>query len=125
MKRLVIFCEGAAEQEFCERLLRPHLFPKHDGKLHSIEIVHSKHHGKVSRGGVPAHYETMRRGILNDLKRLKGPEISFTSMIDLYALPNDFPGKQENLRNPANPVPYVEALEKAFGDDIGDLRFVP
>jgi Domain of unknown function (DUF4276) len=67
----------------------------------------------------------MRRDIRNELKGHKGPDLVLTSLIDLYALPSDFPGKQENVRNPADPVPYVESLEAAFGDDIGDPRFVP
>ena len=46
-------------------------------------------------------------------------------MIDLYALPKDFPGRSAQPRNPADPTPYVETLERAFGDDVGDRRFVP
>ena len=49
----------------------------------------------------------------------------FTTMIDLYGLPGDFPGKAGNVRNPHNPRPYCEALEQAFGADIGDARFAP
>ena len=49
----------------------------------------------------------------------------FTTMIDLYGLPGDFPGKAGSVRNPQNPRPYCEALEQAFGADIGDARFVP
>ncbi len=36
-------------------------------------------------------------------------------MIDLYALPNDFPGKTAHHRNPDDPTPYAKALEEAFG----------
>jgi hypothetical protein len=125
VKRLVVFCEGPTERGFCNQVLFPHLFPNYAGIFHTILIAHSKHHGRVSRGGVPAHFVTMRRDITNGLKGHKGPDVIFTSLIDLYALPNDFPGKQENVRNPADPVPYVEALETAFGDDFGDPRFVP
>ncbi len=52
------------------------------------------------------------------------PNLLFTSLIDLYALPNDFPGKNECTRNPENPRPYVESLERAFADDLGKTRFV-
>ena len=49
----------------------------------------------------------------------------FTTMIDLYGLPNDFPGKADITRNPNNPRQYCEVLEKAFGGDIEDRRFIP
>ena len=107
MKRLVVFCEGPTEQGFCNRLLRPHLFPGHDSTLHTILIAHSKHHGRVSRGGVSARYETMRRGIMDELKGHKGPDNLFTTLIDLYGLPEDFPGKDRAVRNPAEPVAYA------------------
>jgi hypothetical protein len=124
MNGLVVFCEGPTERGFCNQLLRPHLFPGHDGTLHTILIAHSKHHGRVSRGGVSARYETMRRDILSELKRRKGPDILFTTPLDVYALPRDFPGKDGSVRNPAEPVAYATALENAFADDIGDRRFI-
>lgn len=125
MKELTVFCEGETERGFCDQVLRPHLFPEHDRTIHTIEIEHSRHHGRVTRGGVSARYETMRRGILNELRRRKGRDIIFSSLIDLYGLPKDFPGKRGRRRNPRDPIPYVTALEKSFGDDIGDPRFVP
>lgn len=125
MKELVVFCEGETERGFCNQLLRPHLFPQHDGLFRTILIAHSKHHGQVSRGGVPAHYETLRRDIADELKGSRNKDASFTTMIDLYGLPKDFPGKKGRRRNPQNPAAYVEALEKAFEDDINDRRFVP
>jgi len=67
----------------------------------------------------------MRRDITNELKGRKHKAEFFTTLIDLYGLPKDFPGKDQNVRNPDNPTPYVEALESAFGDDIGDRRFIP
>jgi hypothetical protein len=125
VKELYVFCEGATEQQFCKQLLEPHLFPQYDGLIHPIEITHSEHHGRVSRGGVPGRYVTMRRQILNELKGRGQRDVVFTTLIDLYGLPKDFPGKKNRRRNPANPIPYVTALEKAFDDDIADCRFIP
>jgi hypothetical protein len=42
----------------------------------------------------------------------------------VYALPDDFPGKAENIRNPADPTLYVNELQKAFEEDIGYYRFM-
>jgi hypothetical protein len=74
MKRLTIFCEGPTEQGFCKQVLLPHL-SAYGVYLHTILIAHSKHRGKVSRGGVPAQYVTMRRDILNELKGQKSAEV--------------------------------------------------
>lgn len=45
-------------------------------------------------------------------------------MIDLYSLPNDFPGS-ETARAERDPYRRVEGLELAIAEDIGDPRFVP
>jgi Domain of unknown function (DUF4276) len=125
VRQLCVFCEGSTEQGFCNQVLRPHLFPQHDGRIATILIAHSKHHGKVNRGGVPPKYESMRRDVMNTLKSRHGHGEFFTTMIDLYALPRDFPGKDTHNRNPDNPTPYVEALEEALSNDIADRRFIP
>ncbi len=67
----------------------------------------------------------MRRGILDGLKGRRQRQLVCTTLIDLYGLPKDFPGKKAHRRNPKDPIPYVTALERAFGDSIGDPRFVP
>ena len=66
----------------------------------------------------------MRRDISNQLKGRRQRDILFTTQIDLYGLPKDFPGKKTHRRNPDDPIPYVTALEMAFEDDIGDPRFI-
>jgi hypothetical protein len=124
MKELYVFCEGPTEQGFCNQVLAPHLFPHHDGCIHTIKIAHSKHHGEISRGGI-GKYAALKRDIQNTLKSRDPKNVYFTTMIDLYGLPTNFPGKATNARNPANPTPYVQALEKAFGDDINHYHFIP
>jgi Domain of unknown function (DUF4276) len=125
VRQLFVFCEGRTEQGFCAQVLQKHLFPQDEGRITTILIAHSKHHRKVSRGGVPPRYETMRRDIANTLKSHHERDDFFTTMIDLYALPKDFPGKVSHTRSPDNPIFYVEALEQAFGNDITDRRFIP
>src|SRR5262249_16387111 len=48
----------------------------------------------------------------------------FTTMFDLYALPDDFPGYTE-ARKRTDPYQRIAALEEAFRRDINHLRFVP
>ena len=124
MIELYVFCEGPTEQGFCKQVLAPHLW-RFEGHVHTIKIAHSRRHGIVSRGGV-RKYETLRFDILNTIKsRRQTRGVYFTTMIDLYGLPSDFPGKAGHARNPHNPRPYCEALEQAFAHDIADARFVP
>lgn len=124
MKELYVFCEGRTEQNFCSQVLQPHLFPQHDGIIHTIQIANSRQHGVIHRGGV-RRYRVLRNDISNALNQHRRAGVCFTSMIDLYGLPRDFPGMADQQRNPDNPRPYVDALETAFGNDIGNPRFVP
>jgi hypothetical protein len=68
----------------------------------------------------------MRKDISNRLAQEKNSgDVFVTTMIDLYAIPKEFPGlaEAENLSH----LPYerVAALESAFAADIDDRRFVP
>jgi hypothetical protein len=119
-----VFCEGPTEQGFCRQVLQHHLL-KFDCGIHAIKIAHSRRHSIIHRGGI-GKYETLRSDIRNTIKsRMQNQGVYFTTMIDLYGLPSDFPGRADPVRNPQNPRPYCEALEQAFGADIGNPRFVP
>lgn len=48
----------------------------------------------------------------------------FTTMFDLYALPDDFPG-YEAAKAIGEPYARVAALETAFAEAINDSRFIP
>jgi hypothetical protein len=120
VKELVVFCEGPTEQGFCRQVLQPHLFSAHDGLIHTFAVGEKR--GRHVYG--IRKYAPLKKFIRNSLKSRK-QGVYFTTLIDLYALPSEFPGKANNTRNPHNPTPYAEALEKAFGEDIGDFRFLP
>jgi len=51
--------------------------------------------------------------------------VFFTTMIDLYAIPTDFPGLNDAQRLRNNLYQRVEQLEKAWAQDIADFRFLP
>jgi hypothetical protein len=120
MRELYVFCEGRTEQAFCNQVLSLHLFPNGEGRLHTVLNATSKH----SRGGVVS-YAPLKRDIQNKLKERPGQTTYFSSLIDLYGLPRDFPGKADSVRDPANPAAYALAVETAFGNDVGDRRFLP
>ena len=124
MKQLNIFCEGPTEQGFCIQVLQPHLFAGGDGIVHTLAVGEKNHHHVFGLGG-RSKYDRIRKFINNTIKQRNGKRVYFTTLFDLYGVPNDFPGKDCNVRNALNPTPYVMALEKAFGDDIDCHRFLP
>ena len=124
MKLLNVFCEGQTEQGFCRQVLQPHLFPNGDGLIQTLPVGQKDHHhvyGLGSRGS----YDRVRKFIVNTIKSRSKPGVYFTTFLDLYALPSDFPGVNDNTRNAADPAPYVRSLEEAFAADINSQLFLP
>lgn len=124
MARLYLFAEGQTEQTFANQVLRDHL-SRHEIYLqNAILIAHTKKKGRVHRGG-GRKYLPMKNDILRFLAQEKAADVFFTTMIDLYAIPPDFPGLQEADKLHHLPQERVELLEARFAEDIGDRRFVP
>ena len=124
MKQLNVFCEGQTEQGFCKQVLAPHLFRPGEGLVHTL-AVGQKDDRHIYGIGKRAHYARVRKFIQNTIKQWPKANVYFTTLIDLYALPADFPGRDSHHRNPADPTPYVEALEEAFRQDIDCHHFIP
>lgn len=124
MARLYLFAEGQTEQTFADNVLRPHLANHGVFMQGAILIAHAKKRGQVHRGG-GRNYEPMRNDIQRFTKRDANTDAFFTTMIDLYAIPANFPGLEEaeKLRNV--PEKRVRHLEECFGRDVGDSRFIP
>lgn len=123
MRQLNVFCEGQTEQGFCAQVLQRHLFPQGAGIIHTLAIGEKDHHHVFGTGR--KKYQKVRKFIQNTIKQRGGNDVLFTTLFDLYGLPNDFPGKADNTRNSAAPTPYVIALENAFGEDINHFGFIP
>lgn len=122
MARLNLTVEGQTEQTFAAQLLIPHL-GEHGvlmAKPRLAAIARKK--GQVHRGGLLG-YLPFRNDIAHWLKQDRGSDVYFTTMIDLYGLPRDFPG----YAAAASTEPYmrVGALEDALQNDIADPRFLP
>ncbi len=124
MARLYLFAEGQTEQTFANTVLRPHLSLHEVYLQNAILIAHAKKKGKVHRGG-GRKYLPMKNDILRFLAQEKSADVFFTTMIDLYAIPSDFPGLPEAEKLAHLPQERVEFLETRFAEDIGDRRFVP
>jgi len=124
MIRLYFYVEGRTEQEYVDSVLKDHLAPFEVYVMGAILVSHGQRGGVVHRGG-GGRYAPVKRDLLNLLKRHRQPEVRFTSMLDLYALATDFPGRPDADRLRHLPRDRVEALETAFAADIGDGRFLP
>jgi hypothetical protein len=124
VKQLNVFCEGQTEQVFCARVLQPHLFRDGTGLVHTLAVGEKDHRHVHGIGRRPV-YGRVRKFILNTINQRARHDVYFTTLFDLYALPADFPGRDTNRRNPADPTPCVEALEAAFKQDINCRNFIP
>jgi hypothetical protein len=67
----------------------------------------------------------MKNPISRLLAQEKGKDVTFTTMLDLYAIPTEFPGLADAEKLRHLPRKRVEVLERAFLNDIGDARFIP
>ncbi len=124
MARLYLFAEGQTEQTFADIVLRPHFAALNVFMQGPVLIAHARKKGKVHRGGV-LKYAPVKDDILRFAAQEKAADVFFTTMMDLYALPDDFPGWKEAEHLRRSPYKRVELLERAFADDIGDSRFIP
>lgn len=124
MIRLHITAEGQTEQAFAKRVLAPHLAGFNvfvDGRC--VLTSRDKRRAREYRGGLLG-YEKAEKDIRAWLKEDNHAECRFTTMFDLYALPNDFPGYAEAMSK-NDPYERVGVLERKMAEDIGDSRFIP
>lgn len=122
MIRLNIIVEGQTEETFVNKMLRPHL-----GTLDvfaSARCVETgRKRGRIFRGGMIS-YVKAKKDIALWMKQEKGKEVRFTTMFDLYRLPDDFPGLEE-AKQKIDPYKKIEVLEEKLGADIASHRFIP
>jgi len=118
--RLYVVAEGDTERQFADSCLVPHLHARAIATKVTV-ITTNRKLGK--RGGVLS-YRQVRDDICRRLKEDGGAEARFSTMLDFYALPQDFPGREEARRQP-RAKSRIEVLEAAFANDIADPRFIP
>ena len=101
----------------------PHL-ADHGVYVCRVELAaHAKKKGQVHRGGL-RHFLPFRNDIAVRLKADKSSDVFLSTMINLYALPNDFPGT-DVFRGEQDAYRRVEGMELALAQDIDDQRFLP
>ncbi len=125
MARLYLFAEGQTEQTFADTVLKPHLAARYGVFMQKpVLIAHAKKKGRIHRGG-GGNYTPMKDDIGRLLKQDRNTDAFFTTMIDLYALPGQFPGLQKSEEFRTDPEQRVRFLEEKFAADIDDDRFIP
>lgn len=112
MIRLHAIVEGQTEEAFFNTVLAPHL--AHHGVVADVQLINPKT-GSTARGtkGGWNSYTVMQRHLERWMKEDSGPEVRFTSMVDLYRIPKDFPG-YATFTTQADPVARVQELEKEW-----------
>lgn len=118
--RLYITVEGQAEKAFADQALTPHL-ANYNIEVKPRVVVTNRKLGK--RGGI-LDFARIQGDLTRLMRQDRQPEARFTTMLDLYALPSEFPGWEEARRKP-NAIDRVVSLEQALHSDFGDSRFHP
>jgi hypothetical protein len=114
--------EGQTEETFVNRVLAPELGPL-DVVIDAHRVTTGRLKACTFRGGL-VKYGHLRRDLDLWMRQDDHSESWFTTMIDLYALPDDFPGLGgcEQVREPLR---RVECPEAEFERDMAHRRFIP
>lgn len=118
MTRIYLLVEGQTEEAFVNELLRPHYARQ---ELYLIPIIAAT--SRTQKGGITS-YAKIRPQIEKLGRQDRSAHI--TTLFDLYALPTDFPGKND----PAYPEhgsghDKAAFIENAWAQDIGWHNFIP
>ncbi len=122
MNYLHILCEGKSELIFASYVLSPYLIMKGIQVIPQALITNRRLHAK---GGM-INFAQVTRDLSNMMKQFVDDNTDrhlFTTMFDLYALPNDFPGFEQG--HGFKDYEQVEFLEREFSAFINRLDFVP
>jgi hypothetical protein len=110
MIRLNMLVEGETEETFARDVLGDHLSAR-------------KIFPAARSSGGWRSYEAFQRELARWTREDRRPEAWFTTMVDLYALPEDFPGKAESAG--LQPRERVRFLEQRWADNFRHPRFIP
>ena len=119
-----VLCEGQTEQGFVEGVLKPYLLQRGIKAVKSVLITTNR---KLNARGGMLSFPQAKRDLELMSKTLVDGEYEkhiLTTMFDLYALPDDFPGYEDAMKI-NDKYARVNCLERAFASEIKDKRFVP
>lgn len=120
---LHILCEGQTEERFVQKVLAPYLHPLGIHPKPTILMTSSK---KKTFGGMLSYQQVINdlTRIFRSIKSTPSETNIVTTMLDFYALPNDFPdfdiARQQNA-----PQEKVAILETALNEVFNNRFFLP
>ena len=115
VKRIYVVTEGQTETNFVNRVLSPYFCEKETILIPTTILTKAdEQKGKMYKGGM-LNYAKARTTIKKDLSYTKEKDVYVTTMFDLYALPNDTPGKSETDKI-SDPYDKVVCIENAMYD---------
>lgn len=122
MIRLHVVAEGQTEETFVNNTLVEHFAPF--GVSADVRCVRtSRKQGRIHRGGVLS-YRQIKGDLEQWMKQDDHVNVWYSTMIDLYALPSEFPSFTA-FQQIQDPLRRVRNLERVFRIDIGHRRFIP
>lgn len=123
-RQIIFYVEGYAELEFVNEIIGPHLSNLGIIWHKPILVANSVRKDRIARGGV-RKYGPIRKDLQRLLAQFNGADFIFTTLLDYYGLPDDFPLKNGPMDGVVTPLDKVTAIENAWKDDLGDSRFRP
>lgn len=124
MIELVVFVEGRTEEAFVKTMLAPHLeaFEVWAWPRPIPTSRDPRTRQATARGG--GFFVTWGKEVRQHLLTDSRPELRFTTLWDLYALPRDFPGREE-LDRCKDTREKARLAEAKLAEAFGDPRLIP
>ena len=117
--RLNFYVEGYTEEAFVREVLGPHFFALGAHDVRPCLVWSAAERRRIAKGG-GRNWRAARKGLF-DLMRDRSQDVRFTTMFDLYALFDEFPGTVE-ARKKTNRRERVEILERSRAREMADRR---
>jgi len=114
--------EGQTEETFVRELIAP-FFGEQSVFVDAHRVTTGRKGANAHRGGF-VKYAHLRRDLELWMKEDQQPESWFTTMVDLYGLPSDFPGFGR-CSSISRPIERARCLENELKSDLDHPRFVP
>lgn len=123
MIRLYILVEGQTEEKFCKDVLGPHLNARGVWVYPIIVTTRrDRQTGRKARGG--GHWKHWAKDLHRLTRENPGREVRFTTLFELYGLPDDFP-RLDSYSTEPDTAHRADLLEKAMADSVEDGRLIP
>ncbi len=122
MIRLHLVVEGQTEETFVRDVLAPEL-GQHSIAADVHRITTGRRRDRSFRGGF-VKFDHLQNDLALWMKQDRHADAWFSTMVDLYRMPSDFPG-WERSRTIPDPLERVRLLESEFQSAVQHRRFVP